>query len=604
MWSKPESVIKKKRKKQSIGTKLSLAYAILTTIIIGGAAISFFLFNRHKVQKEGISNVRQLSETSMAQIDSLLMAMDQASIDAMTANSFMEIWDRVMTDQNEEDIRDMKRILTKAYSTKSNIRRVTVYDRNGTYVSTGETSATASEVQERIAMIESRYNMRSYNSRAYVSPHLDFWHKESDTFVISEIKPVKNKDTEIIGYIEIQQNSFYLQNVCDLKWNGREIDVVVYIEDNDDLFYMTLPDTEESRAYADRVRVSVQQYSKIKEDSLAIYATTSSNYYTAKTVVILEKSDLNESLYKLLEGIGVIAVAMMMITICYSVWMTRRIMRPINLLVSRMEDTDLHNLNLKYNLKVNDRETETLVYAFDRMADRLNETLQKQKQLEAVQTRTLFSALQSEMGPHFLYNSLGGIANLCESGENEQAADACYSLTEILRYASDYENSEVAIGEEIENLKAYMAIMLSRYRQRIQFEMYIDDEAKYIMIPKLTLQPLVENAIRYSLMEHDHVIVKVYAIILGDKLIIEVKDNGCGIGEDAKREIQERLIGFRNTDVSFSLNQQIKFGGMGLGGTLIRLSIYYGEGFWYELLDNNDEGGTTILFGVDIGHYR
>ncbi len=597
MWNKP--------KKQSIGTKLSLAYAILTTIIIGGAAIFFFLFNRHKVQQEGISNVRQLSETSMAQTDSLLMAMDQASIDAMTANSFMEIWDRVMSGQEDkEDTKAMKRILTKAYSTKSNIRRVTVYDRNGTYVSTGETTATAQEVKDRIAMIESRYNMRSYNSRAYVSPHLDFWHKESNTFVISEIKPVKNKDTEIIGYIEIQQNSFYLQNVCDLKWNGRKIDVIVFMEDNDDLFYMTRPDTEENRRYTDRVRASVQQYSKIKEDNVAIYATTSSNYYTAKTVVILEKSDLNESLYKLLGGIGVITVAMMIITICYSVWMTRVIMRPINLLVSRMEDTELHNLNLKSNLKAKDKETETLVHAFDRMADRLNETLQKQKQLEVMQTRTLFSALQSEMGPHFLYNSLGGIANLCESGENEQAADACYSLTEILRYASDYENSEVAIGVEIENLKAYMAIMLSRYRQRIQFEMYIDDEAKYIMIPKLTLQPLVENAIRYSLMEHDHVIVKVYAIILGDKLIIEVKDNGCGIGEEAKREIQERLISFQNIDVSLSLNQQIKFGGMGLGGTLIRLSIYYGESFWYELQNNNDEGGTTILLGMDIGHYR
>lgn len=593
-----------KKKKRSIGTKLSLAYAILTTTIIGGAAIFFFMFNRYNMQREGISNVRQLSETAMAQTDSLLMAMDQASIDAMTSNSFMDVWNRVMSGGDEEDVRDMKRILTKAYNTKSNIRRVSVYDRNGTYVSTGETSATASEVRERIAMIESRYNMNRYNSRAYVLPHLDFWHKESNTYVISEIKPVKNKDTETVGYIEIQQNSFYLKNVCDLKWNGRRIDVAVFIEDNNELFYMTFPETEESVRQIENIRSRVEEYSKIKEDSSAIYATTSSNYYTAKTVVILEKRALNESAFKLLGGVGAIAVVMMVITVFYSFWMTKVIMRPINLLVTRMEDTDLHNLNLKRNIKVKDKETQTLVYAFDRMADRLNETLKKQKQLEAVQTRTLFSALQSEMGPHFLYNSLGGIANLCESGENEQAADACYSLTEILRYASDYENSEVAIGEEIENLKAYMAIMLSRYRQRIQFEMYIDDEAKYILIPKLTLQPLVENAIRYSLMEHDHVIVKVYAVILGDSLIIEVKDNGCGIGEEARKEIQHRLFSFQNTDVSFSLNNQIKFGGMGLGGTLIRLSIYYGESFWYELSDDNDEGGTTILFGMDIGHYR
>ena len=149
-----------------------------------------------------------------------------------------------------------------------------------------------------------------------------------------------------------------------------------------------------------------------------------------------------------------------------------------------------------------------------------------------------------------------------------------------------------------------MSIMKSRYQKRIEFEMQIDDDTKYIIIPKLTYQPLVENAIKYSLMEHEKVIIKIYTVVLGDKLVVEIKDNGCGISKEAGEVIRERIDEFHNTDKATYIAEQIQFGGMGLSGTLIRLSIYYGDSFWYELQDNNDEGGTSILFGMNISKYR
>lgn len=581
-----------------------MTYAIFIIIFIGCAAFIFYKYNEYSTHQEGVGNIGQTGENVMSQIDSRLTTMDQTAIDVLSDNRFLELWSETKDGENEERNAEIRKILTKAYINKSDIRRVTIYGMDGRFCSTGRTDATKEEIKARIRSIKEQYPMNQMNSRAYLKPHPDFWDKKSKVNVVSEIKPVKDKDTNIIGYLEVQQNAFYMDNICNVKWNGKNLKVMVFMEEADELFYSNLKQSKKNSEYTNKVKDFTKQYSKIREDGQSIFATASSNYYACKTVIILDKYILNESLNKMTGGIVLIAGILILITVIYSFWTTKMIMRPINLLINTMQNTDLNNFLQKRELKVKDHETEILVNSFEDMAKRLQDALIKQKKLENVQTKTLFSALQSEMGPHFLYNSLGSIANLCERGETETAADACYSLTEILRYASNYETSEVTIGEEIENLKSYMSIMQSRYQQRMEYEMQIDEESRYIMIPKLTYQPLVENAIKFSLMEHEKVIIKVYTVILGDRLVIEIKDNGCGISKEAGELINRRIEEFNSTEQHILIANQIQFGGMGLSGTLIRLSIYCGESFQYELQDNNDEGGTSILLSMNIGKHR
>lgn len=187
---------------------------------------------------------------------------------------------------------------------------------------------------------------------------------------------------------------------------------------------------------------------------------------------------------------------------------------------------------------------------------------------------------------------------MCETGKNEEAADACYSLTEIMRYASKFSVSEVTLHEEIQNLKSYFSIMKSRYRQRFEYEMEIDEDALDFMIPKLTLQPLVENGIKYSLLEKEVVFVKVFLVRFNGDIIIEIKDNGIGISKEDAEKVRDRIERFENDNGSKEITENIQIGGMGLSGTLIRLSIYFGNRFSYELLRNNDEGGTTIVLKI------
>lgn len=579
-----------------------MAYIFLLILCIGSAAIAFYKYYKYTVYSDGRQNMQQQSITSMAQIDNCLNAMEQAIVDVLSDSTFMDTWQEAVKTKDDTDALEVRRILTKAYCNKSNIRRIAVYGEDGTSFCTGRITASKKEVRQRFAMIQNNYSMEALSSKVYLPPHTDFWHQESETAVISEIKAIKDSKGNLLGYIEAQQNLMYLEKTCSLKWNGEPIDVMLFNGDIKDVFYMNLPYTEENLKYAEDVRAATQVSFYFQEDEKAIYTSAFSNVSPVKLVLVMEKTSFIKSTHSIFWGIIIVSVLLVFITVLYSGLTTRMITAPINRLAKRVEQMDLNNLNQKLDVVQGDKETEILVNAFEEMVGRIQESMARQKRLEAAQTKALFSVLQSTMGPHFLYNSLGGIANLCERGENEEAADVCYSLTEILRYANDYKNSEVRIQDEIENLNDYISIMKSRYRQRIEFDIRVDEDAMDIMIPKLTLQPFVENAIRYSLLEQETVVVQVYVLVFHNWLLIEIKDNGCGISEEKAREIQEKIQMFRDNEEIES--QQVKFGGLGLVGTMVRLEIYYGENFKYEIQCNNDRGGASIQFGTDISEYR
>lgn len=588
-------------KKYRMSTKLSATYAVLVVILIGVALIIFYHYNKQSLYEEGISNLSQIADATMVQVDNRLTNMEQVAVDVLTDIEFLKAWENAKHSETKDNEKAVRRILTTAYVNRTDIRRVSIFDKSGYFISTGQVGTNPEEVAKRAQEITSGYSLGQVNSRIFLKLHQDNWNLKAPGSVISEIKPIKNAKKEIIGYIEIQQNAFYLRNICDLKWNGSTLNSIVFMGDSDELFYTNFDVDRYSANYMDFFQELTRQYSKIRETDKYIVATATSNYYSGKMVFILEKAILYKSMQSLLKGVLISAGLLIIFTIIYIIVVTKVIMRPINTFIRHMKVTDIHNFMEHRDYRNMDYETGILVKGLNEMAYRLQSALDQQKKLEEVQTKTLFSILQSEISPHFLYNTMGSIANMCEQGETQEAADACYNLTDILRYASNYATAEVSVHEEVENLKCYLEIMKSRYRQRLCYELGVDEEIEHVMIPKLTLQPLVENAIKYSLLEREQVIIKVFGVVIGENLIFEIKDNGCGISKAASMLVQDRVEAFNNSEEAEEIIKSIQSGGLGLTGTLIRMAIFFEDRFTYQFLNNNDEGGTSILLCVNIG---
>ena len=589
---------KRSMKKYRMSTKLSLTYAVLIIALISAGLITFYNYNKGNIHEEGIGNLGQIVDATMVQVDDKLTNMGQVIVDILTDKSFLAKYEEAQELRDEESEREVKRTLTTAYANRTDIRRVSVFSEDGYFISTGMISTNQAEVAKRTKRILDEYSFEQV-SNIVLSPHEDSWDSGTQGKVISEIKPIRNSKEEIVGYMEVQQNSFYLENICDLKWSGHTLNNIMFMGEGKELFYANFDTERYSDKYIEMLQGFARQYTRFRETEDSIIATANSNNYPCEMIFILEKSVLYRSMESFTMVLIVAAITLLLFTIIYITGVTKSIMRPIDTFIERMKRTDIRNLAVDQDYEKMDYETGILVKGLNEMAYRLQTATDKQKRLEEMQTKTLFSILQSEINPHFLYNTMGSIANMCELGEGEAAANACYDLSDIIRYSSNYATSEVSIKEEISNLQSYLRIMKNRYRQRLDYEMNVEEEVKQLTIPKLTFQPLVENAIKYSLLEQEQVVVRISARMIEGNAILEITDNGCGIADREVAIIKRRVEEFKYSEEHQETLKKIQEGGMGLSGTLIRLSIFFEGRFTYELLDNNDEKGMSISLCIN-----
>jgi len=585
--------------KRVLSRKLGITYTGIVIAVIVLSAIAFYRYNIYILLANGISNTEQFGADTMAQVDMQLKAMDVNSIDLASNFELINALDQIVTFKNadEQNFNIVKAILIKNYVNKVNIHRISIFTVFGDLFTTGNTDATADDVKNII------FKSKWYSDivvqsgrRIFLPPQLDVWDKSSGAQVISLIRAIKNGDN-VIGYIEVQQKIDVIQKICSNEWNGINLSLAIVGRDGD-VFYTNITREDKDEYIKKIIDKTRNETSRVVETQNELINVTDSNYTEYKSYLVLDKSVLFASLKVILWYLILIVLVLMILSGVFITIVTQKMTKPITTFVRKMAKVDLDNLKEPFEYNSNDYETEVLNRSFKDMKDRLTDSITKQLVLEAIQTKTLFNILQSEIGPHFLYNSLGSIANMCELGENQDAAEACYNLSEILRYASDFETTIVSIGDEIVNLKSYMELMKSRYRQRLDYSIEIADDTREFMVPKLTFQPLVENAIKYSLIENESVFVNVKTQMTQSTLNITVSDNGCGISREKLEEI-ECVISSTDANMENSqIKSKIKFGGMGLIGTLLRLKLYLGEDFHYSIV-NNASGGMTVTIDIN-----
>lgn len=587
--------------KVRLTTKLMLMYMLLLMSIVIGVGGYYVAGNLGRIREESISTTSQFADRIMEQVDLRLKSMDQMAVDLFSDPGFRQAAQQWADGTGEDVEQSIRQILNRLYASKSDIRRVVVYDCDGNYYSSGIADLDQETVRQRAALLMENYAgiFTQVNGKVFLSPQEDIWYSGGEEAqVISEIRPIKDsRTTQIVGFLEIQQNAMYLDSVSAIEINGVKPEIVVIMEETSSVFYSSnLREDFETRK-ADIIEMT-QPYKKIIETDSTIMARASSNNFYCHTVVLLEKSTLRSYQFSMVSGSLYILLATALFSIAFGVFTTRALMRPIDQFVTRISQVDLDNLNEKIDIVPQSKEMQVLVGTFDEMLTRLNDSILRQKQHEDFQTRALFNALQREMGPHFLYNSLSSIADLCESGQNEKACDACFDLSDLLRYASNYEVPDVTLADELENVKCYMSLMQNRYRQRLVFRCETDEQALPAMMPRLTLQPLLENAIKYSIQEQDVVNLQLQTAYVDGLLMISVEDNGKSIEPERQVFIKNKIEEFCDRPPGESGENAVQLGGIGLIGTLTRLRIYYGQSFQYEIRANR-MGGTTIILYMD-----
>ena len=267
------------------------------------------------------------------------------------------------------------------------------------------------------------------------------------------------------------------------------------------------------------------------------------------------------------------AVILIIIALLFSNHISRAISRPIQKLRDSMAKVQEGDFSATVMEVPEQNEIGSLTRSFNVMIHQIEE-LMKQNRIEQEQKRkSELKALQSQINPHFLYNTLDSIIWMAEGKKNEEVVLMTSSLAKFLRQSISNEDQQVSIGQEVEYARSYLTIQKMRYKNKLEYEIYLEASIKSCQIVKLVLQPIIENAIYHGIKYKEGMgMVTVRGYEKDGCVVLEVADNGVGMDEETLKHIFERhKVNYRSN-------------GVGVYNVQKRLKLYYGNdyGITYE----------------------
>lgn len=304
-------------------------------------------------------------------------------------------------------------------------------------------------------------------------------------------------------------------------------------------------------------------------------------------VYVIDRMAYYEKLLSFL-GLSVIVcliVCGIVMMITYQI--SNQISRPIHEMCRNVEKINLEQGVNYEKVDTNIDELEFLSDSLKEMSTHLGVSLERIITLKDYETHAKMLALQAQMQPHFLFNTLTMIGTMAEEDGNEKIASICMNLTQMFRYIAAEDSRGVKMFEEIRHVERYVEIMKERFPEAVVV-IDIPLEALGCLIPKLSIQPLVENAFKYCNRKKPWICLK-GSVTEDGRWQVEVQDNGTGFSGEKVREIMGKCS--ESMKEEKTLSNQID--GMGLVNVYIRLKLFYGDSMIYEI----QEGTSRILIG-------
>ena len=220
--------------------------------------------------------------------------------------------------------------------------------------------------------------------------------------------------------------------------------------------------------------------------------------YNESMYLVHMESLMTQRVYMLVGGVVVLFVVAVGIMLRRSFRFSRSITRPVTEILGNVREVGRGNFEIS-EVDTDSMEIEELDAGIRRMAEKIEQLLQSVKKEEEMQHLTQLQLLQAQVNPHFLYNTLDTIIWLIEGGQNDDAVEMISNLSVFFRTSLSKGNDVITLSEEKRHTVSYLEIQQSRYRDILEFEIHIPEEFNEVMVPKLTLQPLAENALYHGI---------------------------------------------------------------------------------------------------------
>ncbi|WP_024831443.1 sensor histidine kinase [Ruminiclostridium josui] len=313
-----------------------------------------------------------------------------------------------------------------------------------------------------------------------------------------------------------------------------------------------------------------------------------------RIVTFIPLNELYSDVDKLRNRIIVLCLASIIILSIVSIYMSFDMIKPINRLVKAMKNMNINNISDSYIEVDRSDELGFLHKTFNNMAKEIDHLVTWIYREQITRKEAELKALQSQINPHFLFNTLESINWMAQLNNVPEISDIVSDLSALLEASIGRDDRLIPIEEEFMYIDKYISLLKRRFEDKITLKKEIDPQVLYIKIPRLLIQPLIENAVYHGVENsRGKGVIMLNARIQGDLLILEVIDNGNGISKDDLIKLNKSLE--MDNDTYFKSLREKKNKSIGIDNVNRRIKLFYGEKYGIKI-----ESSVNIFTKVTV----
>lgn len=553
-----------KNKNFSLSFIITILVAAMVGIIVICTAFVFLSVYVNSMEQSAVTN----SEQAVVQVSN-------------TVGNYIDDMKEIMNLIEEsygQDEMEQEKILTALTEVRSDLVAIYIYDEDGRLCNayTGSSILKANYLKDLSYVEEEAYE----EGVIYISqPHVETLLQDEYPWVVSVLQEMGDRDgrrNRVVIDIRFSKISDYVDDVG-IGRHG----------------YCFIMDDEGEIIYHPQQQLL---YSGLKKEPAAKMSSWKDGSYEENEIIFTIKTLENcgwrvvgvSFFHELVttkerEVVGLsamILIIVLLVTLLCSYSMSCMVSRPIQRLANAMGEFEKNAENFSYRARGGSKEIQALSQSFDHMVRQIQDLMNRVRQEEISLRKTELKALQAQINPHFLYNTLDAIGWLCEEERSRDAVEMVNALAKLFRISISRGHELITIEKELEHAGNYLKIQNFRYKNQFTYDFQVEEDCFGYYCNKITLQPIIENAIYHGLdrmVDEGHIVVRVYGD--GDDVVLEVEDNGVGMTKEQCRSILQKEPG----DVS----------GIGIKNVNDRIKIYFGEDYGI-MIESEPDVGTKV----------
>lgn len=560
-------------KNLSIGARITFGMIItlVFALIIANVSYSFF-FNR---------TTTQIIETSSREINKqVIMNFERYISEVIQTANYL---DGKTIDLTEDGLlTELEDIYIQAADMSQDVESIVLLDAAGEGRIHSGTKTLSDRLWEKSWFQAARLDPEIFH---FSTPHVQDIYDISSKEVITVTKSVKfyEENQLVSGILLIDLTTTNLIGLAE-KTNLGENGHILILNDVSKYVYSSLSECEDgecaSKDYVDDIILGGQVV-QIGEDEM--YANVNTLKGTRWRIATFINIDILSKTRTQMNWILVgVFSASVLFSVGFALLLSYRISSPLNKLKEHMAKIESGDLMTEIQVS-GQKEIVVLSSAFNHMIEEIRGLMDRLLTEQKEKRKSEFFALQMQINPHFLYNTLDSIIWLAESGRNEEVIEMVVALSKFFRISISRGKNVIPVMDELEHAKNYLNIQKIRYNKQFDYHFDIDPQVHDYTVVKLILQPIIENAIYHGISTDEQGYITISSFIEENSLYFTVKNNGYGITEEKIAELMHRV------------RQEGKAESVGLRNVYQRLKIYYGDEADLKIESEMDEYTMIVI---------